>query len=80
MVSIGPTSSMRMERFEKEFIRKIGVKLVVGKGGMGAESMMNCARQAGRFGSGSYSGKRVNLLASFGTWYCATFICMASSV
>lgn len=35
MVSIGPTTSMRMEKFEKEFIRQTGVKLIVGKGGMG---------------------------------------------
>ena len=33
--SVGPTTSMRMEAFEKEFIEQTGVKLVVGKGGMG---------------------------------------------
>ena len=27
-----------------------------------------------------YSGKRVSFLASFGTGYCATFICIASRV
>ena len=42
MVSIGPTTSMRMEKFEKDFIRKTGVKLVVGKGGMGAETQEGC--------------------------------------
>lgn len=35
MVSIGPTTSMRMEKFEKAFIKETGVKLIVGKGGMG---------------------------------------------
>ncbi len=35
MVSVGPTTSMRMESFEREFIEQTGVKLVVGKGGMG---------------------------------------------
>ena len=35
IVSIGPTTSMRMEKFEKEFIRQTGVRLIVGKGGMG---------------------------------------------
>lgn len=34
MVSIGPTTSMRMEKFEREFIKQTGVKLIVGKGGM----------------------------------------------
>ncbi|MBZ0250550.1 MAG: L(+)-tartrate dehydratase subunit beta [Burkholderiales bacterium] len=42
MVSIGPTTSMRMEKFEKDFIRKTGVKLIVGKGGMGAETQEGC--------------------------------------
>jgi L(+)-tartrate dehydratase beta subunit len=42
MVSIGPTTSMRMEKFEKEFIRQTGVKLIVGKGGMGPETEAGC--------------------------------------
>lgn len=42
MVSVGPTTSMRMEKFEKEFIARTGVKLVVGKGGMGQETMEAC--------------------------------------
>lgn len=42
MVSVGPTTSMRMEKFEKDFIRETGVKMIVGKGGMGAETMEGC--------------------------------------
>ncbi len=42
MVSIGPTTSMRMEKFEREFIKKTGVKLIVGKGGMGPETAAGC--------------------------------------
>ena len=42
MVSIGPTTSMRMEKFEKAFIRETGVKLIVGKGGMGPETEEGC--------------------------------------
>ena len=42
MVSIGPTTSMRMERFEKEFIAETGVKLIVGKGGMGPDTVEGC--------------------------------------
>lgn len=42
MVSIGPTTSMRMEKFEKEFIAQTGVKLIVGKGGMGPETEAGC--------------------------------------
>jgi L(+)-tartrate dehydratase beta subunit len=44
MISIGPTTSMRMEKFENEFIAKTGVKLVVGKGGMGAGTVEACKR------------------------------------
>ncbi len=43
MVSVGPTTSMRMEKFEKEFIAKTGVKLIVGKGGMGKGTEEGCA-------------------------------------
>ena len=42
MVSIGPTTSMRMEKFEKQFIEETGVKLIVGKGGMGPETVAGC--------------------------------------
>ena len=42
MVSIGPTTSMRMEKVEREFIKQTGVKLIVGKGGMGPETAAGC--------------------------------------
>jgi L(+)-tartrate dehydratase beta subunit len=42
MVSIGPTTSMRMERYEKELLAKTGVKLVIGKGGMGSKTAEGC--------------------------------------
>ncbi|MBK7743155.1 MAG: L(+)-tartrate dehydratase subunit beta [Betaproteobacteria bacterium] len=42
MVSIGPTTSMRMEKFERAFIKETGVKLIVGKGGMGPETEAGC--------------------------------------
>ena len=42
MISIGPTTSMRMEKFEQEFIARTGVKLVVGKGGMGPGTVEGC--------------------------------------
>ena len=42
VISIGPTTSMRMEKYEKEFIAETGVKLIVGKGGMGAKTMEGC--------------------------------------
>lgn len=42
MVSVGPTTSMRMEKFEEAFIKKTGVKLIVGKGGMGEGTRRAC--------------------------------------
>ena len=42
MVSVGPTTSIRMERFEKEFVRQTGVRLLIGKGGMGPETNQAC--------------------------------------
>ena len=44
MVSVGPTTSMRMEKFEREFIAKTGVRLIVGKGGMGEGTMSGCKK------------------------------------
>ncbi|MGI5172347.1 L(+)-tartrate dehydratase subunit beta [Treponema sp. OMZ 840] len=42
MVSVGPTTSMRMEKFEKEFIEQTGVKIIIGKGGMGHNTEYAC--------------------------------------
>ena len=42
VVAIGPTTSMRMELFEKEFIEKTGVRLIIGKGGMGPNTERAC--------------------------------------
>ena len=42
MVSVGPTTSMRMEKFEKEFIELTGVKVIIGKGGMGEKTVRAC--------------------------------------
>ena len=42
MISVGPTTSMRMEKFEYEFVKQTGVRLIVGKGGMGPETARAC--------------------------------------
>lgn len=38
ILSMGPTTSARMEAFEADVVEKLGVKLVVGKGGMGKKT------------------------------------------
>lgn len=42
MVSVGPTTSMRMEKFEYEFVKATGVRLIVGKGGMKENTEKAC--------------------------------------
>lgn len=42
VISIGPTTSMRMEKMEKEFIGETGVRVIVGKGGMGEKTASAC--------------------------------------
>ena len=38
-VCIGTTTSMRMERFTRPLMTALGVRLIIGKGGLGAESL-----------------------------------------
>ena len=42
MVSVGPTTSMRMEKFEYEFVKITGVRVIVGKGGMKENTERAC--------------------------------------
>lgn len=42
MISIGPTTSMRMERFEYDFIKQTGVRIIIGKGGMKEKTTAAC--------------------------------------
>ena len=42
MVSVGSTTSMRMEKFEYEFVQKSGVRVIIGKGGMKENTERAC--------------------------------------
>ena len=42
IVAVGPTTSMRMEKLEYGFIKKTGVRLIIGKGGMGERTAEAC--------------------------------------
>jgi tartrate/fumarate subfamily iron-sulfur-dependent hydro-lyase beta chain len=44
VVSAGPTTSARMEIFESEFIEKFGIKIIIGKGGMGSKTLNALAK------------------------------------
>jgi len=43
LISIGPTTSARMETQAAEFLKKTGVKIMIGKGGMGEKTALACA-------------------------------------
>lgn len=45
VVSVGPTTSMRMEKLEDIFISKTGIRLIIGKGGMGDKTTKACQDQ-----------------------------------
>lgn len=47
MISIGPTSSIRMEDDAADFMRLTGVKIMVGKGGMGEKTSAACREHKG---------------------------------
>lgn len=42
VISVGPTTSMRMEKAQAEFLAKTGVKIIIGKGGMGPKTTQGC--------------------------------------
>ncbi len=42
LISVGPTSSIRMEADAADFIRMTGLKMMVGKGGMGPKTTKAC--------------------------------------
>ena len=46
-VCIGTTTSMRMERFTRPLMQDYGVRIIVGKGGLGAESLSAFAELGG---------------------------------
>lgn len=50
VVSAGPTTSMRMEPFEHEVIEKLGVRLVIGKGGMGEKTKTAMVKNGSAYG------------------------------
>jgi len=44
VVSIGPTTSTRMEPYEAEFIEKTGIRAIIGKGFMGTRTAEACRK------------------------------------
>jgi fumarate hydratase subunit beta len=51
VVAAGPTTSTRMEIFEDEFIKNFGVRVVIGKGGMGRKTTDAMAKYGAVYGA-----------------------------
>jgi fumarate hydratase subunit beta len=47
VIAAGPTTSARMEPVEAEFVRLTGVRMIIGKGGMGEDTRRALARYGG---------------------------------
>ena len=72
-VAAGPTTSTRMDIFEDEFIRNFGVRVVIGKGGMGkrtTEAMKKYGAVYGAFtgGAGVLAAKAIKDVRTV-EWY-----------
>lgn len=64
VVSAGPTTSSRMELFEDRFIEKFGIKIIIGKGGMGENTQKAlhkyiCIYTAYTGGAGALAAEKV---------------------
>ena len=42
LISVGPTSSIRMEEYAADFMARTGLKMMIGKGGMGTKTAAAC--------------------------------------
>ena len=54
VVSAGPTTSSRMEIFEDKFMKKYGINIIIGKGGMGNKTRKTLQKTIGVYTS--YTG------------------------
>ncbi len=62
IVSAGPTTSMRLEDLEPEFIEKFGTKIFIGKGGMGEKTLEALKEHGGIYAQ--FTGGAGSLMAN----------------
>jgi len=72
-IAAGPTTSTRMDIFEDEFIKTFGIRVVVGKGGMGkrtTDAMQKFGAVYGAFTGGAavLAAKAIKRISAVG-WY-----------
>ena len=85
VVAAGPTTSMREEPYMKDVIARFGIRIIIGKGGMGADTLDACSRYGCVYvqvvgGAAQFLGQRVvsvedvHFLKEFGpaeaVWQC----------
>lgn len=68
VISAGPTTSARMELYEAEVIEKLGVRIIIGKGGMGAKTVEACKKYGAVYtiftgGAGALAAKAIKRVA-----------------
>ena len=68
IVAAGPTTSTRMEALEADFIKAFGVRVIVGKGGMGPKTARACREYGAVYaaftgGAGALAAKAVKRVA-----------------
>ncbi len=51
ILAAGPTTSMRMEPYESEIIQNLGIRMVIGKGGMGDQTVKTMAEFGAVYGA-----------------------------
>ncbi len=61
VVSAGPTTSIRMEIFEPDFMEEFGTKIFIGKGGMGEETSAALEKHGGVYAQ--FTGGAGSLMA-----------------
>lgn len=72
-ISAGPTTSTRMEAYEYDVIEKVGVRLVIGKGGMGKRTAEACKKFGAAYaiftgGAGALGAKAIKRVPAV-YWY-----------
>lgn len=68
IVSAGPTTSTRIEAYEYDFVEKSGVRIIIGKGGMGKRTAEACKKFGAVYtvftgGAGALGAKAVQRVA-----------------
>lgn len=76
VVAAGPTTSMRQEPFMARMIQRLGIRIIIGKGGMGPDTVEACRRYGCVYlqaagGAAAWFARRINAIS--GAWFADRF-------